>query len=68
MESYVAEAVARGMLARDPALKAEFEAKVRDDEAFAKDPAARLQFFHRHHASWDERFNLYPVLRTDAVP
>jgi hypothetical protein len=68
MESYVAEAVAREMLAADPALKAEFEAKLRDDEAFAKDPAARLQFFHRRHASWDERFDLYPVLRTDAVP
>jgi hypothetical protein len=68
MESYVAEAVAREMLARDPALKAEFEAKLRVNAAFAADPAARLQFFHRHHASWDERFNLYPVLRTDAVP
>jgi hypothetical protein len=68
MESYVAEAVAREMLAADPALKAAFDAKVRDDEAFAKDPAARLQFFHQHHASWDERYNLYPVLRTDAVP
>jgi hypothetical protein len=67
MESYVAEAVAREMLAADPALKAEFEAKVRDDAAFAADPAARLQFFHQHHASWDERFNLYPVLRTDAA-
>jgi hypothetical protein len=68
MESYVAEEVARAMLAADPALKAEFEAKVRDDAAFAADPAARLQFFHRRHASWDERLNLYPVLRTDRVP
>jgi murein tripeptide amidase MpaA len=68
MESYVAEAVAREMLAADPKLKAEFEAKVRDDAAFAADPAARLQFFHQRHASWDERLNLYPVLRTDTAP
>jgi hypothetical protein len=68
MEYYVAEAVAREMLAADPKLKAEFEAKVRDDAAFAADPAARLSFFHQRHASWDERFNLYPVLRTDRTP
>jgi hypothetical protein len=68
MESYVAEEVAREMLAADPKLQAEFEAKVRDDAAFAADPAARLQFFHQRHASWDERLNLYPVLRTDRAP
>ncbi|MGH9160047.1 MAG: M14 family metallopeptidase, partial [Vicinamibacteraceae bacterium] len=45
MEDYVAEEVARDMLTKDPALKAEFERKVADDPAFAKDPAARLQFF-----------------------
>jgi hypothetical protein len=68
MEAYVAEAVARDMLAADPRIKADFEARVRDDKAFAADPAARLQFFHERHASWDERLNLYPVLRTDVVP
>jgi hypothetical protein len=68
MESYVAEAVARDMLARDPALKAGFERRLREDEAFAKDPAARLSFFHQRHPSWDERLNLYPVLRTEATP
>jgi hypothetical protein len=68
MESYVAEMVAREMLAADPALKAEFEAKLRDDKEFAASPGARLQFFHERHASWDERLNLYPVLRTDSTP
>jgi hypothetical protein len=68
MESYVAEAVARELLAADPALKAEFDKRVREDKAFADDPAARLQFFHQRHPSWDERLNLYPVLRTDVVP
>ncbi len=68
MEAYVAEDVARAMLAKDRKLKAAFEQKLKDDPAFAKDPAARLEFFARRHSSWDERFNLYPVLRIAAAP
>jgi hypothetical protein len=68
MEAYVAEDVAREMLAKDPALKAAFEQKLKDDPEFAKNPGARLQFFARRHPSWDERYNLYPVLRTDTAP
>jgi hypothetical protein len=30
--------------------------------------AARLEHFHRLHPSWDEAFQLYPVLRSDALP
>jgi hypothetical protein len=68
MEDYVTEAVAREMLAKDPALKSEFERRLQEDEAFAKNPAARLEFFYRRHASWDERNGLYPVYRSDAEP
>jgi hypothetical protein len=68
MEAYVAEEVARDMLAKDPALKVEFERKVKADPAFAKDPQARLDFFHRRHASYDQRLRLYPVLRTATAP
>nr|WP_202842741.1 M14 family metallopeptidase [Luteimonas saliphila] len=68
MEAYVAEAVAREMLAADPALKAEFERRLREDADFAGDASARLEFFHRRHPSWDERLDLYPVLRTDRLP
>jgi hypothetical protein len=67
MEAYVAEAVAREMLAKDPAMRAEFEAKLKDP-AFAKSPEARLAFFARKAPSWDERLNLYPVMRTDTMP
>lgn len=67
MEDYVAEAVAREML-RDPAVKAEFGRRLREDTAFAQSPAARLEFFYRRHPSWDERYQLYPVLRVDAAP
>jgi hypothetical protein len=68
MEAYVAEEVARDMLAKDPALKAEFEQRVKADPEFAKDPQARLDFFHRRHASYDQRLRLYPVLRTATAP
>ena len=66
MEDYVAEAVAREML-RDPAVKAEFERRLREDTAFAQSPTARLEIFYRRHPSWDERYQLYPVLRVDAA-
>jgi hypothetical protein len=67
MEDYVAEDVAREML-KDPAVKAEFEQRLKNDAEFAKSPAARLQFFHRRHSSWDERYNLYPVMRAVTAP
>lgn len=66
MEDYVAEGVAREML-KDPKVKAEFDEALKN-EAFAKDPSARLNFFAQKHSSWDERLNLYPVYRTDAAP
>jgi hypothetical protein len=67
MEGYVAEEVAEEMLRKDPALRREFERRL-EDPAFARDPAARLEFFYSRHSSWDERFNLYPVFRTAATP
>jgi hypothetical protein len=68
METYVAEQLARDMMARDPALKAEFEKKVASDAQFAKSPSARLDFFFRRSPSWDERLNLVPVYRVGREP
>ncbi len=68
MEDYVAEDVARDMLAADPALAARFKARLAADPAFAKNGEARLEFFARLHSSWDERYNLYPVMRTAVAP
>jgi hypothetical protein len=67
MEAYVAEEQARLMLAKDPALKAEFETKLKADPDFAKNPMARLDFFARRHPAWDKAYNRYPVLRSDSV-
>ncbi|AOY63683.1 M14 family metallopeptidase [Xanthomonas citri pv. glycines] len=64
MEAYVAEEVARDMLGRDAALRAQFEQRIASDPDFSNNPQARLEFFAKRHASWDERYQLYPVLRT----
>ncbi len=68
MEAYVAEDVAREMLAKDRDLKTQFEQRVKNDLTFARDPQARLEFFARRHSSWDQRYNLYPVLRVAVAP
>ena len=68
MEPYVAEQVARDQLAASPALREAFATRLREDAAFAADPKARLEFFYRRSPSWDERLNLYPVLRLDQRP
>ena len=65
LEPYVAEMIAAGVLAQDEKLKKEFEQRLKSDPAFAADPAARLEFFWQRHESWDQRYNLYPVLKTD---
>lgn len=63
MEPYVAEEIAREMLARDPSLRAAFAAALAVDPELAKSPARRLDFFYRRHPSWDERKDLVPVFR-----
>ena len=68
MEEYVAEDVAREQMAADPAIAVEFKKRVETDPMFAKNPHARLEFFAKRHASYDERFNLYPVMRASTAP
>ena len=67
MEPYVADQIARTLLAETPGLKEEFDRKLKDDAAFAAEPRARLEFFLRRHASWDSQLNLYPVFRVDEL-
>lgn len=68
METYVAEAVAREQLDKDPKLAQVFSHRLVDDPTFAADPEARLAFFTRRHPSFDERLRLYPVLGVDQPP
>ncbi|MFN8612559.1 MAG: M14 family zinc carboxypeptidase [Vulcanimicrobiota bacterium] len=67
MEEYVAEQVGKDMMAQRPEIAAEFLQKVAADPEFAKNPRARLDFFYRHHPSYDGRLNLYPVLRSAEI-
>lgn len=58
------EVKGREMLAKDPALKAEFENKKATDPAFAKDPNAILQFFmSKVRKNVEPNVNRYPVAR-----
>jgi hypothetical protein len=61
-EGYIVEKLAREMLAKDPNLKKEFEEKLKD-EAFAKNPRARLNFFYERSPYSEKRIGLYPVGR-----
>jgi hypothetical protein len=63
IEGYAIAPLADRMLASDPKLKAEFDAKLAADPAFAKDPTARLQWFYARTPYYDERYLLYPVGR-----
>lgn len=63
-EPRVDEKLARDMLARDTALKADFDTRLRDDPAFARDPDARLAFFFERSFWYAvQRVGAYPVLR-----
>ena len=61
IEGYVVAPFAEKMLADDPKLKAEFEAKLAADPKFAADPTARLQWFYERSRFYDDRYLLYPV-------
>jgi hypothetical protein len=63
IEGYAIAPLAERMLARDPALRRAFEAKLKSDPKFAADPDARLGWFYERTPYWDERYLLYPVGR-----
>jgi hypothetical protein len=67
MEPYVADQIARTLLAQTPGLQQEFDRRLEQDPSFAADPRARLEFFLRRHSSWDSQLNLYPVFRVDEL-
>jgi hypothetical protein len=63
VEPYVLEKEAVEMMAKDPALAAEFEQKVAADPKFAQSAEERLEFFRRRHPSYDVRENVVPIYR-----
>lgn len=67
-EPRVLEQLARAMLAKDPALRTEFEHRLQADPAFAASPRARLEFFFERSPWYTvQGVGAYPVLRLDAA-
>ena len=66
-EDYVVEKLAHEMLAKDPKLAAEFEAKLAADPKFAASPEARLAFFYDRSPWRDPKLGLYPVGRLGSL-
>jgi hypothetical protein len=63
IEGYAIAPLAEKMLAADPELKAQFEAKLAADPKFAADPDARLAWFYARTPYYDDHYRLYPVGR-----
>lgn len=63
IEGYAIAPLAERMLASDPKIRAEFEAKLAADPAFPADGDARLGWFYERTPYYDERYLLYPIGR-----
>lgn len=63
IEGYAISPLAEAMMARDPALKAEFKTKLAADPAFASNANARLEWFYKQSPYFDANYLLYPVGR-----
>jgi hypothetical protein len=61
IEGYAMAPLADQMLQNDPALRAEFEAKLASNPAFAANPDARLAWLYARTPYADDRYQLYPV-------
>jgi hypothetical protein len=63
-ETYVLEPYAADALLKNPRLKAEYEKKKAEDEAFSKDQQAQLRWFYERSPYADDTYLLYPVGRS----
>lgn len=60
---YILEPLAQKMFAADPKLKAEFEAELARDPAFAKNPRARMLWVYKRTPFYETDKDVYPILR-----
>jgi hypothetical protein len=67
-ESYVMEPIARKMMAENPDLAREFQARLQSDPAFAASPQARVDFFFRRSSWADPELQLHPIDRALRAP
>ncbi|WP_374943717.1 hypothetical protein [Sphingomonas sp.] len=62
-EAFVLAPLADALLAREPAIRAAFDERVRTDPAFATDPDARLAWFAERLPRPARRHLTYPIMR-----
>jgi len=62
MENYALAPYARKMLKDKPALALEFDKKIREDDAFANDAQARLDWLYQRTPFYDQAYLKYPIL------
>jgi hypothetical protein len=60
---YVFEDTATQIFKENPSLKAEFETKKQNDEAFLKNPEAQLDWIYKHSVYYEKAHLQYPVYR-----
>ncbi len=65
-EDYSMEPIAKKMLEENIDLKREFEMRLFQDNEFKNDPTARLNFFYKRSPYYDQKHNVYPILRVIA--
>jgi len=65
---YIFEPIAASMLKRDAALKAEFEKKLAEDPAFAKNPRARLTWLFQRSPYYEQDKDAYPIVKVRQRP
>lgn len=63
IEAYAIAPLGEQMLASDPELRAEFEARLASDPDFAADGDARLAWLYERTPFYDQRYRLYPIAR-----
>ncbi|WOC24748.1 M14 family metallopeptidase [Pseudoalteromonas sp. N1230-9] len=68
MENYALIPYAKQMLQEQPELALEFDQKVREDKAFAKDPEARLNWLYKRSPFYDQAYLQYPILMAFEQP
>ncbi|MCG1035613.1 M14 family metallopeptidase [Polaribacter sargassicola] len=61
--AYVFEDVAEQYLAENPSLKKAFEDKMENDEAFAKNPRAQLDFVYKNSPNYEKAYLRLPVFK-----
>ncbi|UKN03096.1 hypothetical protein K6119_06165 [Paracrocinitomix mangrovi] len=61
--AYIFEETAKQMLADNPELKKQFEAKKKADEEFANDAFSQLYYLYKLSDNYERTYNRYPIYR-----